>query len=272
MQQLSVQEELLNLNTFTYAIGTFFETKASELYNFNPLLKARLRKDDPSIADNELIRNLPPITSYQAPKYPVVLCHGLSGFDKLILIPSIYQLTKMVRATISSNHSDSFLEDDDSNDKALLHVDYWIGIREALEAKGCTVITAKVPSFGSIKERATVLNSFIDSEIGKLKSVADKDEVYNDPDAKTKPFKKQEKVKVNLIAHSMGGLDCRYLITHVPNKNYEVTSLTTISTPHRGSEMADYVVDLFNDISQTFDITSKQRLLPPAFYLSLIHI
>lgn len=44
---------------------------------------------------------------------------------------------------------------------------------------------------------------------------------------------------VNLIAHSMGGLDCRYLITHLGMAD-QVRSLTTISTPHRGTYLADW--------------------------------
>jgi triacylglycerol lipase len=44
---------------------------------------------------------------------------------------------------------------------------------------------------------------------------------------------------VNLIAHSMGGLDCRYMITHL-NMAHHVRSLTTVSTPHRGTALADW--------------------------------
>ncbi len=43
--------------------------------------------------------------------------------------------------------------------------------------------------------------------------------------------------KVNLIAHSMGGLDGRYLIAHL-GMHAVVASLTTISTPHRGTDIA----------------------------------
>lgn len=43
--------------------------------------------------------------------------------------------------------------------------------------------------------------------------------------------------KVNLIAHSMGGLDARYLISKM-GMAPRVASLTTISSPHRGSSLA----------------------------------
>lgn len=41
-------------------------------------------------------------------------------------------------------------------------------------------------------------------------------------------------MKINIIAHSMGGLDARYLIAQM-GFNRKVASLTTIGTPHRGS-------------------------------------
>jgi triacylglycerol lipase len=44
---------------------------------------------------------------------------------------------------------------------------------------------------------------------------------------------------INLIAHSMGGLDARYLITHLGMAD-RVASLTTISTPHHGTAVADW--------------------------------
>ncbi len=47
---------------------------------------------------------------------------------------------------------------------------------------------------------------------------------------------------LNLIAHSMGGLDARYLITELGMSN-RVASLVTVSTPHRGSALADIVLE-----------------------------
>jgi triacylglycerol lipase len=44
---------------------------------------------------------------------------------------------------------------------------------------------------------------------------------------------------VNLIAHSMGGLDARFLIGRLGLAG-RVRSLTTIATPHRGSALADW--------------------------------
>lgn len=47
--------------------------------------------------------------------------------------------------------------------------------------------------------------------------------------------------KVNIIAHSKGGLDSRYAISMLGASEY-VASLTTINTPHRGCEFADYLL------------------------------
>lgn len=47
--------------------------------------------------------------------------------------------------------------------------------------------------------------------------------------------------KLNIIAHSKGGLDCRYAIAFLDAAPY-IASLTTINTPHRGCEFADYLL------------------------------
>lgn len=48
--------------------------------------------------------------------------------------------------------------------------------------------------------------------------------------------------KVNIIAHSKGGLDCRSALANPETAKY-VATLTTISTPHRGCEFADYLLN-----------------------------
>lgn len=52
--------------------------------------------------------------------------------------------------------------------------------------------------------------------------------------------------KVNIIAHSKGGLDSRYAISEGGAAPY-VASLTTINTPHRGCIFADYLLDKIPD-------------------------
>lgn len=47
--------------------------------------------------------------------------------------------------------------------------------------------------------------------------------------------------KVNIIAHSKGGLDARAAL-QLPGIAEHVASLTTVNTPHRGCEFADYLL------------------------------
>ncbi|EOA91462.1 uncharacterized protein SETTUDRAFT_133067 [Exserohilum turcica Et28A] len=96
-------------------------------------------------------------------------------------------------------------------------IQYWRGITDALAKKGIEVIVAAVPPSGSIESRSAKL----------AESIAVK--------AKGK--------QVNIIAHSMGGLDSRYMISHLRPADFKVLSLTTIATPHRGSAFADYMFE-----------------------------
>jgi triacylglycerol lipase len=48
---------------------------------------------------------------------------------------------------------------------------------------------------------------------------------------------KKEKRKLNIIAHSQGGLDSRFAIAHY-NLGKEIITLTTIGTPHHGTTIA----------------------------------
>lgn len=86
-----------------------------------------------------------------------------------------------------------------------------------LESNGVEVLIARVPATASIADRAATLEQLIGE--------------------------KYPGREVNLVGHSMGGLDCRYLISQIQPKTFTPVSLTTISTPHRGSPFADYVID-----------------------------
>jgi triacylglycerol lipase len=48
--------------------------------------------------------------------------------------------------------------------------------------------------------------------------------------------------KLNIIAHSKGGLDCKKAIMDLDISQY-VASLTTVNTPHRGCKFAEYLLD-----------------------------
>jgi triacylglycerol lipase len=94
------------------------------------------------------------------------------------------------------------------------------GIKEALEADGHIVHVAAVPPYDSPDVRAKALALHIDAT---LKASGAK--------------------KVNIVAHSMGGLDSRVLISSLGYGD-RVASLTTISTPHRGTFVADVALKI----------------------------
>ncbi|KAL9716563.1 lipase 2 [Leucoagaricus gongylophorus] len=100
---------------------------------------------------------------------------------------------------------------------APLQVTHWRGIKQALEQNGTPVLITRVPATSSYVDRAKVLEERISQEY---------------------PGK-----SVHLIGHSMGGLDCRYLTTHLTQRKFNILSLTTIATPHRGSSFADHFLD-----------------------------
>lgn len=74
--------------------------------------------------------------------------------------------------------------------------------------------------------------------IGKIATNAQqlKDEIFE-------ILKKENVDKVNLIAHSKGGLDCRYMISKLDMEDH-IASLTTLSTPHLGSKMSKNILKL----------------------------
>lgn len=67
--------------------------------------------------------------------------------------------------------------------------------------------------------------------------------------------------KVNIIAHSKGGLDCRYAISEFGAAPY-VASLTTVNTPHRGCVFAERLLSaapdrLKNKVADTYNTALK---------------
>ena len=65
--------------------------------------------------------------------------------------------------------------------------------------------------------------------------------------------------KVNIIAHSRGGLESRYMISRLDMAD-SVASLTTVATPHRGSPVADLLINKMekeNVITDIIDFNAK---------------
>jgi triacylglycerol lipase len=115
----------------------------------------------------------------RGPPLPVVLVHGLFGFDR-IGVPGA-------------------------------RFDYFRGIANHLETLGCAAHAVRLPASASVPERARELVAAIEA-------------LPHD--------------RIDLIAHSLGGLDARFALSHLGLAR-RVRSLVTVGTPHRGTPLAD---------------------------------
>jgi triacylglycerol lipase len=117
---------------------------------------------------------------YTKTKYPVVLAHGMAGFDELF---GVY--------------------------------DYWYGIASALRDGGARVYVTQVSPLNSPQLRGEQLIDQIETIVAI-----------------------SGKPKVNLIGHSQGGLDIRYVAAVRPDL---VASITTVGSPHKGADLATFL-------------------------------
>jgi triacylglycerol lipase len=108
---------------------------------------------------------------------------------------------------------------------------YFPSIPEMLEQAGNQVLVARVHPTRSVTARAAQLKDWLES---RLPAQA-----------------------VHIIAHSMGGLDARYMISRLGMAE-RVLTLTTIGTPHRGTIFADWGIRrlerAFRPIMSFFDL------------------
>jgi triacylglycerol lipase len=96
-------------------------------------------------------------------------------------------------------------------------VNYFNGVGAHLRRRGHDVIEPQVNPIGSIADRGERLGALI---LNVPLSAGD---------------------KLHIIAHSMGGLDARHALAHVPHVKDRVATLVTIGTPHKGSPVADAI-------------------------------
>ena len=92
------------------------------------------------------------------------------------------------------------------------------GVVDALVEDGYTVFKTEVPSMAPVSERGAALADQLEAIAADWGS------------------------ELHVIGHSMGGLDSRYAISTMGVGDV-VASLTTVATPHRGSPLADYVLE-----------------------------
>ncbi len=138
-------------------------------------------------------RRKPPIRT----RFPVVLAHGLFGFDEIRLV--------------------------------LRRHEYFRGIPRWLRQLGAEVHTPRVPPISAVAVRAQELA----------------DQVRSLPAR-----------RVNIIAHSMGGLDARYAVSRLGLSD-RVASVTTLGTPHHGVP----IVDLGTGVGQKVGLALLGRAL-----------
>jgi triacylglycerol lipase len=123
---------------------------------------------------------------YTKTRYPIVLAHGLGGFDQLFGV-----------------------------------LDYWYGIPSALRDGGAQVFVTQVSPLNSPQARGEQLIAQIEDIVAIT-----------------------GKPKVNLIGHSQGGIDIRYVAAVRPDL---VASLTTVGSPHQGADLADFLASNIHD-------------------------
>ncbi|OLE52290.1 MAG: hypothetical protein AUG51_18830 [Acidobacteria bacterium 13_1_20CM_3_53_8] len=131
--------------------------------------------------------------------YPIILAHGIARFD-FLLANFIKNLGPL----------GSFVE------VATDGINYFKGIARRLRKNGFDVYHSSVSFAAGLPRRAEDLAG----EVNRVLELKGCD-------------------KVHIIAHSMGGLDARYMIARL-GMSEKICSLTTIGTPHLGTSFADW--------------------------------
>jgi triacylglycerol lipase len=116
---------------------------------------------------------------------------------------------------------------------------YFPGVAQQLRAAGNRVLVPNLSPTGGVADRAAQLKALIQRE------------APHDP--------------VHLVAHSLGGLDSRYMISRL-GMAHRVLSLTTLGTPHRGTTFADWGVAT---LSRVVKPIMQMLCLPTQAFLDL---
>ncbi len=96
-------------------------------------------------------------------------------------------------------------------------IDYWYGIEGALQQGGATVFVTEVSQFEQTAARGAQLLAQVEEIVALTGSP-----------------------RVNLVGHSHGGLDIRWVASQRPDL---VASVTSVGSPHQGAELADVLRD-----------------------------
>lgn len=132
------------------------------------------------------------------------------------------------------------------------YFNYWGRIPKQLEENGARIFYGNHQSAASVEESGRELAERIEQIVAETGCE-----------------------KLNIIAHSKGGLDCRYAISMLGADKY-VASLTTINTPHRGCEFADYLLSKIpekqkNMVANTYNATLRKLGDPNPDFLAAVY-
>lgn len=118
----------------------------------------------------------------------------------------------------------------------MLMLNSWGRIPKTLQAAGARVFQGGLDAWNSHENSALALQPNIKQILSQTGSA-----------------------KVNIIAHSKGGLEARYLISKLDMAD-KVASLTTVCTPHHGSAVADLVAGDIPDTENLLSVNFFKRL------------
>lgn len=122
-------------------------------------------------------------------------------------------------------------------------VTYFFGVREDLAEIGELVYTPAVDPFNDSETRGAELLEHIERIVEETGAA-----------------------RVNIIAHSQGGLDARFVAAMRPDL---VESITTISTPHRGTAVADIALGIADHGAVPDVLDAVVRIFGGSFYDAL---
>ncbi len=100
---------------------------------------------------------------------------------------------------------------------------YWGSIPKTLKEHGASVYFSGHNAYASHKQNAESIKRKINEVLKKTKAK-----------------------KINIIAHSKGGIESRYMISKLEMQDF-VASLTTIGSPHRGSIISTLIMEKLNN-------------------------
>ena len=118
-------------------------------------------------------------------------------------------------------------------------LDYFYKVKAALQAKGHVVLVTSVDPFNTSLHRGKQLLKQVEAALVKTGAA-----------------------KVNIIGHSQGGVDARYVAAMIPHR---VASVTTVATPHLGIKIGDVLLKQTSGYTKALAMAFFKALARP-FY------